>query len=351
MFDLWEKGDTDGARLRQRPHAGELRVRDRRRRPEPDPDQGDAAPPRPRRSARPACRWAPPRRASTSEPAEVLANLRRWRGCVPDRPRPRDRSMADPVRIVFLGGLGEIGRNCMAIEQDGDAVPAHRLRADVPRRRHARHRPRAARLHVAARERRPHRRRRRHPRPRGPRRRAALPAARAVASRSTARRSRSAWPATASRRPACSGAPSCVAVADGERRMIGPFDVEFIPVTHCVPHAHAIAVHTPQGVDPPLRRLQARPHPGRRPAHRPRPHRRDRHRPRASACCWPTRPTPRSTATRRARRSVGAVLRSLFAEQRGPADHHGQLRQPPPPHPADRRRRHRRAAASSPRSG
>src|SRR5690606_35141180 len=25
--------------------------------------------------------------------------------------------MADPVRIVFLGGLGEIGRNCMAIEQ------------------------------------------------------------------------------------------------------------------------------------------------------------------------------------------------------------------------------------------
>ena len=29
---------------------------------------------------------------------------------------------------------------------------------------------------------------------------------------------------------------------------IGPFDVEFIPVTHSVPHAHAVAVHTPQGV-------------------------------------------------------------------------------------------------------
>src|SRR5436190_21507231 len=27
--------------------------------------------------------------------------------------------MPDAVRIVFLGGLGEIGRNCMAIEQDG----------------------------------------------------------------------------------------------------------------------------------------------------------------------------------------------------------------------------------------
>jgi len=37
-------------------------------------------------------------------------------------------------------------------------------------------------------------------------------------------------------------------VVDGERRMIGPFDVEFIPVTHSVPHAFAIAIHTPQGV-------------------------------------------------------------------------------------------------------
>ncbi len=27
--------------------------------------------------------------------------------------------MAEPVRLVFLGGLGEIGRNCMAIEQGG----------------------------------------------------------------------------------------------------------------------------------------------------------------------------------------------------------------------------------------
>ena len=27
--------------------------------------------------------------------------------------------MADPVRITFLGGLGEIGRNCAAFEQEG----------------------------------------------------------------------------------------------------------------------------------------------------------------------------------------------------------------------------------------
>ncbi len=39
-----------------------------------------------------------------------------------------------------------------------------------------------------------------------------------------------------------------IAVADGERRRIGPCDVEFIPVTHSVPNAFAIAFHTPQGV-------------------------------------------------------------------------------------------------------
>lgn len=39
-----------------------------------------------------------------------------------------------------------------------------------------------------------------------------------------------------------------VEVADGERRKIGPFDVEFIPVTHSVPEGFATAFHTPQGV-------------------------------------------------------------------------------------------------------
>jgi ribonuclease J len=38
------------------------------------------------------------------------------------------------------------------------------------------------------------------------------------------------------------------AVADGERRRVGPFDVEFIPVTHSMPQTFAIALHTPQGV-------------------------------------------------------------------------------------------------------
>jgi ribonuclease J len=37
------------------------------------------------------------------------------------------------------------------------------------------------------------------------------------------------------------------AVADGDRWEIGPFDVEFIPATHSVPQGVATAFHTPQG--------------------------------------------------------------------------------------------------------
>ena len=38
-----------------------------------------------------------------------------------------------------------------------------------------------------------------------------------------------------------------IAVEDGERRSFGPFDCEFIPVTHSVPNGFATAFHTPQG--------------------------------------------------------------------------------------------------------
>ena len=41
---------------------------------------------------------------------------------------------------------------------------------------------------------------------------------------------------------------SFIEVADGEVHRIGPCDVEFIPVTHSVPSAFAIAFHTPQGI-------------------------------------------------------------------------------------------------------
>lgn len=39
-----------------------------------------------------------------------------------------------------------------------------------------------------------------------------------------------------------------IVVQDNERRQIGPFDVEFIPVTHSVPQGFALGFHTPQGV-------------------------------------------------------------------------------------------------------
>ncbi len=38
-----------------------------------------------------------------------------------------------------------------------------------------------------------------------------------------------------------------VAVADGEVRTIGPVECEFVPVTHSVPHGFAVAYHTPHG--------------------------------------------------------------------------------------------------------
>jgi ribonuclease J len=38
-----------------------------------------------------------------------------------------------------------------------------------------------------------------------------------------------------------------IPIADGERRRIGPIECEFIPVTHSVPHAFAVAYHTAAG--------------------------------------------------------------------------------------------------------
>ena len=44
------------------------------------------------------------------------------------------------------------------------------------------------------------------------------------------------------------GRTSFNALVDGERRTIGAFDVEVIPVSHSVPDSIAVAFHTPQGV-------------------------------------------------------------------------------------------------------
>jgi ribonuclease J len=69
------------------------------------------------------------------------------------------------------------------------------------------------------------------------------------------------------------GRTEFVAVSDGERRQIGPFDVDFVPVTHSVPHGFATVVRTPPRCRVALGGPQAGPEPDRRSTHRPVPHR------------------------------------------------------------------------------
>ncbi|MFM7251946.1 MAG: ribonuclease J [Ilumatobacteraceae bacterium] len=158
--------------------------------------------------------------------------------------------MPAPVRLVFLGGLGEIGRNCMAlVHGEGQAervllidcglmfpdpdmhgidlvLPdftwlrekAERIVGCVATHGHEDH---VGGLHFLLRE-------------------LSFPI---YGSRVTLGLARHRI-----EEAGLLGKTDLIAVADGERRMIGPFDVEFIPVTHSVPHAHAIAVHTEQGV-------------------------------------------------------------------------------------------------------
>ena len=154
--------------------------------------------------------------------------------------------MASPVRIVFLGGLGEIGRNCMVLEQDGallmidcglmfpDAdmhgidlvLPdftwlvenADRIVGCVATHGHEDH---VGALQYLLRE-------------------LSFPVYGSAVTLGLAR--------NRIEEAGLMDRTRLVPVADGDRVAIGPFDVEFLPVTHSVPHAHAIIVHTPQGV-------------------------------------------------------------------------------------------------------
>ncbi len=154
--------------------------------------------------------------------------------------------MTAPVRIIFLGGLGEIGRNCMAIEQDDQLLlidcglmfpdsdmhgidlvlpdftwlraNAQRVVGCVATHGHEDH---VGALQYLLRE-------------------LSFPIFGSAVTLGLAR--------NRIEEAGLLGRTDLVVVRDGERRMIGPFDVEFIPVTHSVPHAHAVIVHTPQGV-------------------------------------------------------------------------------------------------------
>ena len=154
--------------------------------------------------------------------------------------------MAASVRVAFLGGLGEIGRNCMVVEQDerlliidcGLMFPdpdmhgidlvlpdftylrenADRIEACVATHGHEDH---VGGLQFLLRD-------------------LSFPIYGSKVTLGLARHR--------IEEAGLLGNTELITVADNERRQIGPFDVEFIPVTHSVPHAHAIALHTPQGV-------------------------------------------------------------------------------------------------------
>ena len=154
--------------------------------------------------------------------------------------------MADPVRITFLGGLGEIGRNCAGLEIDGrillvdcglmfpeadmpgvDLVlpdftwlreNATRVEGCVLTHDHEDH---TGALAFLLRE-------------------LSFPVYGSPLTLALAR--------NRIEEAGLLARTELVPVVDGERRRIGPFDVEFIPVTHSVPDGFAVAFHTPQGV-------------------------------------------------------------------------------------------------------
>ena len=154
--------------------------------------------------------------------------------------------MAKHLRVTFLGGLGEIGRNCLALEQDGrivvvDAVlmfpeptmygvdlilpdfrwlVERRDRVDGIVLTHGHEDHTGALRYLLA--------------------DVNVPVYGAPLTVGFARH----------RLAEAKGLGSLefIEVADNERRRIGPFEVEFIPVTHSVPSAHSLAIHTADGV-------------------------------------------------------------------------------------------------------
>jgi ribonuclease J len=154
--------------------------------------------------------------------------------------------VADPVRIYFLGGLGEIGRNCAVIEQEGRLLlldcglmfpevdmPGVDLvlpdftflrenldRIDACLLTHG-HEDHVGALSFLLRE-------------------VSFPIYGSALTLGLARN-----------RIEESGLlqrTSLNPLVDGERRRVGPFDFEVIPVTHSVPHGFATAFYTPHGV-------------------------------------------------------------------------------------------------------
>ena len=152
----------------------------------------------------------------------------------------------DSVRVTFLGGLGEIGRNCAAIEQDGRIViidaglmfpePTmygvdlilpdfrwlieRRDRVDAIVLTHG-HEDHTGALRYLVKD-------------------VNVPIYGSALTLGFARHRLT--------EAKVAKDLTFIEVADGEKRRIGPFEVEFIPVTHSVPSAHALAFRTSAGI-------------------------------------------------------------------------------------------------------
>jgi ribonuclease J len=154
--------------------------------------------------------------------------------------------LSEPVRVTFLGGLGEIGRNCACIEQGGRIVVldcgimfpdpnmpgidlvlpdfsylrehADQVEAVVLTHGHEDH---TGGLAYLLRE-------------------LEAPVYGSALTLGLARNRVD--------EAGMSDRVRWMEVADGDRRTVGPFEVEFIPVTHSVPHGFATAFHTAQGI-------------------------------------------------------------------------------------------------------
>jgi ribonuclease J len=153
--------------------------------------------------------------------------------------------MADPIRITFLGGLGEIGRNCACVEIDGKIMlidcglmfpdadmlgidlvlpdftflreNADRIVGCIATHGHEDH---VGGLSFLLRE-------------------LSFPIYGSALSLGLAK--------NRIEEAGLLGRTELITVQDGERRQVGPFDLEFIPVTHSVPHGFATVFHTDQG--------------------------------------------------------------------------------------------------------
>ena len=167
--------------------------------------------------------------------------------------------MADSVRVVFLGGLGEIGRNCMAIEQGtGDDrsivlidcglmfpdADMHGIDLVLPDFTYLRDNANSITALVATHGHEDHvggiQFLLRDDDGIGHLRDEPLPI---YGDRLTLGLARNRI-----EEAGLLGRCDMRNVADNETVSVGPFEIEFIPVTHSVPHAHAIAVHTAQGI-------------------------------------------------------------------------------------------------------